>query len=67
MPHDPLTRVLECSAAGSAREILMTTMVLQAGVETRNVMAFYADLADYAASEDKAYAVVEPIVCRLEE
>ena len=38
----------------------MTTMVLQAGVETRNAMAFYVGLADYTASADKAYADAEP-------
>ena len=56
IPHYPLTRVLECSVAGSAREILMTAMVLQAGVEARNAMSFYVDLADDTASADKAYA-----------
>ena len=64
MRHDPLTRVSECSVAGSAREILMTAMVLQAGVETRSAIAFYVGLADYAASADKAYADAEPTVCR---
>ena len=29
--------------------------------------AFYVDLADYTASADKAYADVEPTVCRLDE
>ena len=48
-------------------EILMTAMVLQAGVETRNAMAFYVGLADYAASADKAYADAEPTVCRVDE
>ena len=67
MHHDPLTRVSECSVAGSAPEILMTAMVPQAGVETRSAMAFYVDLADYTASADKAYADVEPTVCRLDE
>ena len=67
MPHDPLTRVSECSVAVSAPEILMTAMVLQAGVETRSAMAFYVDLADYTASADKAYADLEPTVCRLDE
>ena len=67
MPHDPLTRVSECSVAGSAPEILMTAMVLQAGVETRSAMAFYVDLADYTASADKAYADAEPTVCRMDE
>ena len=67
MPHDPLTRVSECSVAGSAPEILMTAMVLQAGVETRSAMALYVDLADYTASADKAYADAEPIVCRMDE
>ena len=67
MPHDPLTRVSECSVAGSAPEILMTAMVLQAGVGTRNAMTFYADIADYTASADKAYADAEPIVCRMDE
>ena len=67
MPNDPLTRVSECSVAGSAPEILMTAMVFQAGVETRSAMAFYVDLADYTASADKAYADVEPTVCRLDE
>ena len=65
--HDPLARVSECSVAGSAPEILMTAMVLQAGVETRSAMAFYVDIADYTASADKAYADVEPTVCRLDE
>ena len=46
MPHDPLTRVSECPVASSAPEQLMTAMVFQAGVETRNAMAFYVDLAD---------------------
>ena len=67
MHHDPLTRVSECSIAGSAPEILMTAMVPQAGVETRSAMAFYVDLADYTASADKAYAKLEPTVCRLDE
>ena len=67
MPHDPLTRVSECSVAGSAPEILMTAMVLQAGVETRSAMALYVDLADYTASADKAYADAEPTVCRMDE
>ena len=57
----------ECSVAGSAPEILMTAMVLQAGVETRSAMAFYVDLADYTASADKAYADAEPTVCRMDE
>ena len=67
MPHDPLTRVSECSIAGSAPRILMTAMVPQAGVETRSAMALYVDLADYAASADKAYADAEPTVCRMDE
>ena len=67
MHHDPLTRVSECSVAGSAPEQLMTAKVFQAGVETRSAMAFYVDLADYTASADKAYADVEPTVCRLDE
>ena len=67
MPHDPLTRVSECSVAGSASEQLMTAMVFQAGVETRNAMAFYGDLADYTASADNAYADAEPTVCRIDE
>ena len=67
MPHDPLTRVPDCSVAGSAPEILMTARVLQAGVETRSAMAFYVDLADYTASADKAYADAEPTVCRMDE
>ena len=67
MPRDPRTRVSECSVAGSAPEILMTAMVLQAGVETRNAMAFYVDLADYTASADKAYADAEPTVCRMND
>ena len=67
MPHDPLTRVSECSVAGSAPEILMTAMVLQAGVETRSAMAFYVDLADYTASADEAYADAEPTVCRMND
>ena len=67
MPHDPLTRVSECSVAGSAPEILMTAMVPQAGVETRSAMALYVDLADYTASADKAYADVEPTACRMND
>ena len=67
MPHEPLTRVSECSVAGSAPEKLMTAMVFQAGVETRSAMAFYVDLADYTASADKAYVDAEPTVCRLGE
>ena len=67
MPHDPLTRVSECAVASSAPEILMTAMVLQAGVETRSAMAFYVDLADYTAGADKAYADAEPTVCRMDE
>ena len=51
-----MASVSKRSVAGSAPEILMTAMVLQAGVETRNAMAFYVDLADYTASADKAYA-----------
>ena len=66
MPHDPLTRVSECSVAGSAPSILMTAMVLQAGVETCMSMAFYVDLADYTASADKAYADAEPSVCSMD-
>ena len=42
----------------------MTAMVLQAGEETRNAMAFYVGPADYTASADKAYADAEPTVCR---
>ena len=67
MPHDPLTRVSECPVAGSAPEQWMTATVFQAGVETRNAMACYVDLADYTASADKAYADVEPTVCRMDE
>ena len=67
MHHDPLTRVSECSVAGYAPEILMTAMVLQAGVETRSAMAFYVDPADYTENADKAYADAEPTVCRLDE
>ena len=67
MPHDPLTRVSECSVAGSAPEILMTAMVLQAGAETRSAMALYVDLADYTASADKAYADAEPTVCQMDD
>ena len=67
MHHDPLTRVSECSIAGSAPEILMTAMVPQAGVETRSAMALYVDLADYAASADKAYADAEPTACRMND
>ena len=67
MPRDPLTRVSECSVAGSAPEILMAARVLQAGVETRSAMAFYVDLADYTTSADKAYADAEPTVCRMDE
>ena len=67
MPHDPITCVSGCCVAGSAPEILMTAMVLQAGVETRSAMAFYVDLADYTASADEAYADAEPTVCRMDE
>ena len=67
MPHDPLTRVSECSVAGSAPEQLMTAKVFQAGVETRNAMACYVDLADYTASAEKAYADAEPTVWRMDE
>ena len=67
MPHDPLTRVSECCVAGSAPEILMMAMAFQADVGTRSAMAFYVDLADYTASADKAYADVEPTVCRMDE
>ena len=67
MHHDPLTRVSECSIAGSAPRILMTAMVPQAGVETRSAMAFYVDLADYTASADKAYADADPTVCRMND
>ena len=56
MLHDSLTRVSECSVAGSAPETKMTAMVFQAGVETRSAIACYVDLADYAASADKPYA-----------
>ena len=41
--------------------------MLQAGAETRSAMAFYVDLAVYAAGADKAYADVEPTVCRIDE
>ena len=67
MPHDPLTRVSECSVAGSAPEQLMTAMVFQAGVETRNAMACYVDLADSTASADNAYADAGPTVWRMDE
>ena len=66
-PHDPLTRVSECSVAGSAPEKLTTAMVFQAGVESRSAMAFYVDLADYTASAEKAYADAEPTVWRMDE
>ena len=46
MPHDPLTRVSECSVAGSGPETRMTAMVFQAGVVTRSAMACYVDIAD---------------------
>ena len=62
MPHDPLTRVSECSVASSAPEQLMTAMVFQSGVEIRSAMAVCTDLADYTASADKAYADAEPNV-----
>ena len=65
MPHDPLTRVSGCCVAGSAPEILMMAMALQAGVGTRNAMAFYVDLADYTASADNAYAHAEPTICHM--
>ena len=67
MPPDQLTRVSGCCVAGSAPEILMMAMALQAGVGTRSAMAFYVGLADYTASADKAYADAEPIVCRMDE
>ena len=67
MHHYPLTHVSECCVAGPAPEISMMAIVLQAGVGTCSAMAFYADLADYTASADKAYADVEPTVCRLDE
>ena len=66
MPHDPLTRVSECSVAGSAPKILMTAMVFQAGVETRSAMACYVDLADFTASADKTYADAEHTVWRMD-
>ena len=66
MPHDPLTRVSECSVAGSAPEQLMTAMVFQAGVETRSAMACYVDIADYTASAGKAYADAKPAVWRMD-
>ena len=66
MPHDPLTRVSECSVAGSAPEKRMTTMVSRVGVETRSAMACYVDLADYTASADKAYADAEATVWRMD-
>ena len=56
MPHYPLTHVSECCVAGSGPEILMMAMALRAGVGTRSAMALYADLADYIASADNAYA-----------
>ena len=65
MHHDPLTRVSECSVAGSAPEILMTAMVLQAGVETRSAMAFYVDHVDSTASATNAYAHAEPTICHM--
>ena len=67
MPHDPLTRVSECSVAGSAPEILMTAMVLQAGVETRSAMAFYVDHVDYTANASNAYADAELSVCHMDD
>ena len=67
MPHDPLTRVSECSVAGSAPESMMTAMVFQAGVGTRSAMACYVDLADYTSSADKAYTDAEPTVWRMDE
>ena len=67
MPHDPLTRVSECYVAGSAPETMVTTMVFQAGAETRSAVACYVDLADYTASADKAYADAEPTVWRRDE
>ena len=67
MPDYPLTHVSGCGVAEFESEILMMAMAFQAGVETRSAMAFYVDLADYTASADKAYADVEPTVCRLDE
>ena len=46
---------------------MMTSMVFQAGVETRSAMACYVALADYTASADKAYADAEPTMWRMEE
>ena len=40
--------------------------MVRAGAETRSAMAFFGDLADYIGA-DKAYAVVEPTVCRMDE
>ena len=42
------------------------TPVVRAGAETRSAMAFFGDIADYIGA-DKAYAVVEPTVCRMDE
>ena len=42
------------------------TPVVRAGAETRSAMAFFGDLADYIGA-DKAYAIVEPTVCRMDE
>ena len=66
MPHDPLTRVSECSVAGSAPET-MTAMVFQAGVETRSAMACYVDFADCTASADKTYADAAHTEWRMDE
>ena len=41
--------------------------MVRVGAETRSAMAFYGDLTDYTASADKAYADVEPTVCRMDE
>ena len=41
--------------------------MVRAGAETRSAMVLYGDLADYTVSADKAYADVEPTVCRMDE
>ena len=45
----------------------MTSMVFQAGVETRSAIACYVDIADYTASAEKACADAEPAVWRMDE
>ena len=65
MPHDPLARVPGCCVAGSAPEILIMAMALQAGVGTRRAMAFYVDHVGYTANASNACADAEPSVCHM--